>query len=62
VNGSKARVRRRTLELHRLIGETADAVGVWPCANAVLFVDRDPHVFPARVVRDAVLQPVDRVM
>ena len=30
--------------------------------NAVLFVDRGPLVFPARVVRDADLQPVDKVV
>ncbi len=58
----EAPVRRRTLELHRRIWETARPIRGRAGANAVLFVDRGPPVFPVRVLRDTVLEPVDKVV
>ena len=57
-----APVRRRTLELHRRIRETAMPLRRHAGAKAVLFVDRGPPAFPARVLRDTVLEPVDKVV
>ena len=58
----EAPVRGRTLELHRRIRETARPSRRRAGAKAVLFVDRGPLVFPARVLRDTVLEPVDKVV
>ena len=55
-------VRRRTRELHRLIGETVGRGLGRAGASAVLFVDRAPPGFSGRVLRDAVLEPVDKVV
>ena len=55
-------VSRRTLALERRVGEIETTLGGVAGSPALLIVDPTTPGFPQRVLRDAVLEPVDKVV
>ena len=62
MNQSEADIRPETYALDALIRETLARGGSPSAADALLFLGTTHHAFPALVVRDPVLEPVDKLV